>query len=132
MSNKAQTRQTTFTAFAFTLSVQLQLIAAPHFIAQPSEAPVQVDQSIHVHNELNLIQPYRHEARSIMKIQSDIIEAQLLLWDQAMAASRAYEEAKGHAPEWQLQKLREKAEFLTSAASTFQLETMTGSKAPRQ
>ena len=86
----------------------------------------------HVHNELNVMQLYPHQAGPSMKIQKDIIEAQLLLWDQAMAAWRAYEEAKGHAPKAQLEKLRQAAEFLTSAASTFQLETMTGSKAPRQ
>lgn len=90
-----------------------------------------VGQCIQVHHELNIILLYRHQAGPSMKIQKDLIEAQLLLWDQAMAASRAYEEAKGHASEMQLEKLRQTAEFLRSAASTFQLETMTGSKAPR-
>nr|WP_314492521.1 hypothetical protein [uncultured Pseudomonas sp.] len=132
MSNKAQTRKTTFTAYAFTLSVQLQLVACPHLIAQNLEAPVQVDQSIYVHNDLNAIQPYRHQAGPSMESPRNVIEAPLLLWDQAMAAARAYEEAKGHVPESQLEKLRQTAEFLISAASTFQLETMTGSKAPRQ
>ncbi|MBV4538769.1 hypothetical protein [Pseudomonas urmiensis] len=65
--------------------------------------------------------------------QSDheLIDKQMALWEAASVALREYEESKGHASPEKTESLRLKAEWLAKAASSYQLETMTGRKAPR-
>lgn len=61
----------------------------------------------------------------------ELIDKQMALWEEASAAFRQYEEAKGNVSPEQLELLRQKAEWLAAAASSYQLETMTSRKAPQ-
>lgn len=61
----------------------------------------------------------------------ELIGKQMALWEAASVAMREYEEAKDHGSPEQLELLRQKAEWLAKAASSYHLETMTGKKAPR-
>jgi len=65
------------------------------------------------------------------KSNHDLIAKQMALWEAASVAMREYEEANGRVSPEQLELLRQKAEWLGEAASSYHLETMTGSKAPR-
>jgi len=65
------------------------------------------------------------------EIDSVKIQQQFQLWETAIAAQRRYAEAQGCAPAKDLEKLRQEAEFLTAAASSFHLESMTSKKTSR-
>lgn len=70
-------------------------------------------------------------ATKMIKTDPAAIKQQLELWEQAAAAQRRYAKAKNVASAEQLEKLRQEAELLTAAASSYHFESMTGSKAPR-
>ena len=65
------------------------------------------------------------------KIGSITIQQQLQLWEAASAAQRKYTEALGTASAKHLTELLKAAEFLTAAASSFHLESMTSKKSRR-
>lgn len=67
----------------------------------------------------------------MMQNDHELIDKQMALWEVASVALREYEESKGHASPEETELLRLKAEWLAKAASSYQLETMTGRKAPR-
>ncbi|MBC3467254.1 hypothetical protein [Pseudomonas sp. RW10S2] len=65
------------------------------------------------------------------KMDPATIQKQLELWEAATAAQRRYAEAQGKVSAERLGALRREAEFLTSAASGYHLESMMGNKQPR-
>ncbi|MDV9033044.1 hypothetical protein Q7C30_013140 [Pseudomonas sp. RAC1] len=80
-----------------------------------------------------VVNVYQHNSSGacpMAQSNHDLIAKQMALWA-ASVAMREYEEAKGHVSPEQLELLRQKAEWLGKAASSYHLETMTGRKAPR-
>lgn len=80
-----------------------------------------------------IVNVYQHNSSGACPMaQSDheLIDKQMALWEAASAAMREYEEAKAHGSPELLELLRQKAEWLAKATSSYHLETMTGKKAP--
>lgn len=64
-------------------------------------------------------------------IDAETIKKQLEMWEAATEAQRRYMEAQGKTSAARLEELRQVAEFLTAAASSYHLDSMSSTKQPR-
>ena len=97
-----------------------------------SPGPLIADHSTHVHQSFYYLQS-KHDAENtkMHTIDAETIRKQLEMWEAATEAQRRYVEAQGRTSAARLEELRQEAEFLTAAASSYHLDSMSSTKQPR-
>ncbi|WP_410480279.1 hypothetical protein [Pseudomonas sp. DCA-1] len=120
----SKTTQPYWTATKFR-NLLILLMALPRF----SVPLINIDQSTVINQSFYNVQtkPFA-EAPPMNKLDPETIQEQLELWEAATSAQRRYAEAQGTASAERLEELRQQAEFLTSAASSYHLDSMSSDK----
>ncbi|WP_432777734.1 hypothetical protein O4O02_29900 [Pseudomonas fortuita] len=97
-----------------------------------SPGPLIADQSTHVYQSFYYLQSKHNAENTTMDtIEAETIKKQLEMWEAATEAQRRYVEAQGRTSAARLEELRQVAEFLTAAASSYHLDSMSSTKQPR-